>query len=366
MAISDFFDTVYTSGIEVSDSREIVVADNTFRFYTYGVQVANGSSHVLIEDNEFTYCQNGIFTWEPDPAITDSTIRGNTFRQSFNNGMMVRETPTGVLVEGNDLAYSGTSHITLLNGGTRCTIRGNVAQFGGYYTETMEFPGSTAISVHTSHEGNVVENNFAAYHVDPTTYDGNGYTADLMRDGAGVTFRNNIAYRNMGSGIRTIESPNCVLLHNTLVENGHLQVDPRVGAGISLARDEDVGHVIANNLLIDNLTAGIKSSFTIEAQARIDYNLYATADGTPYLWDSDLFGKRSYQTLEAIRSATGWEAHGVDGDPRFVDRDGLDFRLLASSPAVDAARTLSFIPLDYDGDSRPKGDESDIGALESH
>ena len=366
MGMWDFFTTAFTNAIEISDSSHVTIRRNAMRFYTYGVQVKDRSTDVLIEDNRISYSMEGIFTWQESPSISDSVIRGNTFRQIFNNGMMIRESPTGVLVERNDLLYSGTTHIALLNGAVDNTVRGNVARHGGFYTETMEFPGSTAFVVHTSGGGNVVEGNFAAFHVDRTSYDGNGYIADLMRDGAGVTFRNNIAYRNMGSGIRTIESPNCLILNNTLVENGYRQPDRRVGAGISLARAEDVNHILVNNILVDNLTGGIKSSHTLASQWLVDHNLYRSANGAPYIWDGDLVGDRAYFTLQEVRANTGWEPAGVDGDPRFVDPALQNFRLLASSPAVDAGRATPIVPDDFDGVLRPRGEGYDVGAFESH
>jgi len=51
-----------------------------------------------------------------------------------------------------------------------------------------------------------------------------------------------------------------------------------------------------------------------------------------YVW-----GSTSYKSLSAFRSATGQETHGIQADPRWVDRAGGDFQLLAGSPAIDSA-----------------------------
>ena len=50
--------------------------------------------------------------------------------------------------------------------------------------------------------------------------------------------------------------------------------------------------------------------------------------------------------------------------PLFVNAAADDFRLQAGSPAVDAGRTLTSIPLDYSGMARPQGAGFDIGAYE--
>ena len=57
----------------------------------------------------------------------------------------------------------------------------------------------------------------------------------------------------------------------------------------------------------------------------------------------------------------------VEGEPRFVDLAGSDFRLAAGSPAIDAATLGSpqlDVNVDFTGASRPIGAAKDIGAFE--
>ena len=50
-------------------------------------------------------------------------------------------------------------------------------------------------------------------------------------------------------------------------------------------------------------------------------------------------------------------------NPNFVNADS-DFHLQAGSPAVDTGVTVSGVPTDYDGVSRPQGNAFDMGAYE--
>ena len=60
------------------------------------------------------------------------------------------------------------------------------------------------------------------------------------------------------------------------------------------------------------------------------------------------------------------EDHNLMGvDPLFVDAAAYDFHLLPASPAIDAGVTLTEVPHDFEGVSRPQGAGYDIGAYES-
>jgi hypothetical protein len=54
----------------------------------------------------------------------------------------------------------------------------------------------------------------------------------------------------------------------------------------------------------------------------------------------------------------------ADVDPKFVNAGAADFRLQSSSPAVNKGVTLSEVPKDYAGVSRPQGGSHDIGGYE--
>ncbi len=365
MGIKDELQAVYSNAIDIKSSENITVKYNFIQRYAFGIQVRDNSSNITIEHNDISYCFEGIFTWQPAPSISDSVIRKNRLRQIFNNAIMVREFANNVLIENNTIHYSGTSHITVIADSTNITIRNNLARFGGYYTETMTFPGSSAINIHTSGPGNVVEGNWATDQVDLTGIDGNGFIADLMRDGASIVFRNNIALRNYGSGLRTTISPNTQILNNTFVDNGFGAGTTTNGGGIQLARDQDTDNTIQNNIFVNNNPAGIKSYRLLDDQALIDNNLYYSVDGAPLIWDGFNADERAFYTIDQIISDSGWEANGVNGSPQFVNLTAQNFHLSAtSSLAIDMGASNNMVKQDLDGNNRPVGNSYDIGAYE--
>jgi hypothetical protein len=228
----------------------------------------------------------------------------------------------------------------------------------------MKYPGSSAISVHSSGTGNIVEGNLATEQVDTTGGDGNGIIVDLMNDGAGVVVRNNIAYRNVGAGLNTTSSPNCVIANNAFVENGFGASQDRRGAGIKLSRDDDLRQTIINNIFCDNRIAGILTDNTLDRQTLLDHNLYYSAANKSFVWDSDEPAERQYGTVAEIWKHTHWERHAVSGNPRFVDPEQLDFRLLPSSPAVDAGMETKHVLMDFNAVKRPLGAGYEIGPWE--
>ena len=382
MSMFDYFTTDYPNGIDVKNSHHVTIRNCRFEHYCFGIQVRNQCSNILLEENCFEYCLDGIFTWLEAPSMTDSIIRNNTFRQCFNTGMQVRENAQNVLIEGNDLQYIGVNAITVISGCSDSTVRGNNAEYGGYYTETVRYPGSSAINVHSSRGGIVVEQNYAAFQIDWTYLDGNGYMADLMLDSHGVLFRNNISYRNMGSGVRTVDSPNCVILNNTFVQDGWMNPKIRNAVGVYLAFESDINQTIINNIFYGHRGAGIKSQSNIDQQVMVDHNLYHmprpfpsailtnVCNGGPFvgspplIWDGYQFGEDVYRTLAEVRQHTPWEDHGVHCDP-FFRGPVPNFRLLPWSTAIDVGMTLPLVPNDYDGNSRPQGNGYDIGAFEN-
>jgi parallel beta-helix repeat protein len=325
--------------------------------------VRDQSRDITIEQNVIFHCFSAIYTWRPKPAMTNSIIRKNHTYQNFNTAIDVREDSSNNIVEENVIEYSGITHISFMGGVTNSTIRSNIAQYGGYYSETMTFPGSSAISMHTSRVGNIVEGNLASYQIDLTGVDGNGFIADIM-EGHRVIFRNNIAYRNMGAGINFTRSPNCIIANNSLIENGYQQIiSPDHGAGIKLSRGQDTGQTIVNNIFYNNRVSGISAYRLIADQKKIDNNFYSVQNGSALIKD----GSNSiYSSLTEVRKNTSWEQHGQQGEPDFVDTKNRNFHLKASSPAIDSGVMLSEVTDDYNRNPRPRGKKHDIGAFEFH
>ena len=353
----------YDTGVDLRSGSQIAITNCFFAGYWAGIQ-CKGCSHISIERNEIRECVNGIYTWQPAPALNDSRISHNSFEQNFEHAIDIREGSRNVLVSSNVLRYSGISHITLINGVEQSTIRSNRAISGGFYSETMAYPGSSAINVHTSGKGIVVEQNLAAFQVDPTKVDGNGFIIDLMLNGHGVLLRNNIAFRNEGAGLNTTISPNCQIFNNAFIENGFGATSPRRGAGIKLSRDQDIGQTIVNNMFVNNASTGILAYKLMGKQKVVDHNLYfSTANVQKHLiWDGYDVGERQYNTLDEVRKQLQLETNGKVGAPKFVNLENLNFMLLPESAAIDAGKQVNSVATDFSG--RDRSPPFDIGPLE--
>ncbi len=300
----------YKVAIDVERCQNVRIIANTIDGYWAGIQCRD-VDRADIRENRISHCVNGIFTWEPRPALRNSRIGGNIISQCLDNGIDLRCDSFNVLIDWNRVTFSGRSHIALLDGTGHCIVRSNTVVNGGFYSETMEFPGSSAINLNGFQDGNVVEFNFVANQIDLTEVDGNGIILDLAKTSASTIVRGNICMANMGSGLNTTASPNAVIVGNLFCKNGVRGREPRNGAGIKLSRDQDLGHSIKYNMIAWNRTAGILSYHTLQSQRRVDHNCYISQKSVPLAWDGYEGTERAYFELFEVRAATGWETQGL-------------------------------------------------------
>ena len=153
-----------------------------------------------------------------------------------------------------------------------------------------------------------------------------------------ATLQNNAIYDNeatmVGGGVSNHGS--ALLQHNTIYSNTGMLL----GGGIrAKAGTMDV----RNTLVISNQGGGILVSGGSYAFA---YN--------------DFYGNTPWNYQGAITGATD-----ISADPGFVDPVAGDFHLTLTSAAVNAADPASTLAFDFDGEGRPQGTRSDIGADES-
>ena len=302
-------DLGFTSGFDVLSSDHLTLSNNVVTGFWSGIQ-CRAASNIRITANRILHCVNGIFTFAPEPALSDSTIARNIISQSLDTGIFVRRGSSNVRVLGNRVSFSGINHISLAEGCTDCIVSRNRASRGGFYSETMQFPGSSAISLNDCDSGNVVSFNIAVGQVDLTGIDGNGMILDFMKEDASTTVTWNFSALNMGSGLNLTASPGSRIHWNTFIRNGHLSTARRTGAGLKLSRQQDVDNRITRNLFHLNSEAGIISSNTLQLQQLVDFNCYVTRFPVPLAWDAFNDGQASYETLQELQTETGWEMHG--------------------------------------------------------
>lgn len=119
-----------------------------------------------------------------------------------------------------------------------------------------------------------------------------------------------------------------------------------------------------NSMIKNNIIACYKPSVVLPRIDGVptppqnwDYNLY-------YAPNSNLFFNNNINTF-AQWQAAGYDVHGRYGDPQFLDRLNRNFKVQATSPAVNNGFALG-TPYNYDkeGILRPQGAAWDIGAYE--
>jgi parallel beta-helix repeat protein len=209
-----------------------------------------------------------------------------------------------------------------------------------------------------------------------TISDGNGIIIDdntnTQRGASGVAYTgrtlvaNNLVYGNGGSGIHTFRSSFVDIFHNTAYNNNQ---SPELNYGqiYAGARSTDVN--IANNvwwaqankrvtLVAESNSTGIAYRHNLvfgDGNNNVN-NSGAAVSGTVDVSDTS--------TTNLVRSGNAWGAPGFLNPS--LAASVADFRLAASSPAVDSTTyTANGVPKrDLDGVPRPLGASLDRGALE--
>lgn len=357
----------WTEGISINNSSHITVENCTISLHTIGIGMNNDSDQLLIEENTVHHCRDGIWSWRDGGythSVSNSTIRYNHVSQHLDGGITAKYNAYNVVIEHNTSEYNGRQHYGIqADGSSDCTIRYNIGTGAGYYSETMRYPGSSGINVHTAGSGNVVDGNWISMQRDSSLYDGNGVIVDYTPDG--VLIQNNVLYRNMGSGITSTHSGNNIIVNNTCIENGYQTPDARNGAGVRLSQSDDVDNTILNNIFAHNKSCGIYDEH-LDQQAEIDYNLYVPLDGNPIVW-VEWDASVQYFTVAELQAATVFGDHSLESENInwvFQDAEEQDFHLCAGSPAIDKGTATLAPTQDGEENSRPFFSGFDIGAYE--
>jgi len=164
---------------------------------------------------------------------------------------------------------------------------------------------------------------------------------------------NNVVYWNRVQGIALwgehrkrpeVTMRGVEIVNNTVVLNG--TSGTWGSGGIQSFNVKAEGLLIRNNIVSDNkLFTIVVGDPMSPAQAVVECNL-----------------------IHGFRGASGYsETRGtrsVEGSPRFVDAEKIDFHLTLTSPAVDAGSPEEAAALDFDMIRRPQGNGVDLGAFE--
>jgi len=293
----------YGSAVKITASSSVTVASSTIRNNrTFGI-VIDRSSRITIDGNRITGNADGIEERGAGNGvvISNNRIYGNVKAVDSGRGaegINFYKSTGAITVVGNLLWDNGT-HFEIY-GASNLTITGNVTWNG----QIME----------TGTDGRVCHNN---------------------------RFVRNVGYR--GSGFRGTRTNGMILrcASNMLVAQNTLDGFDQFGFDIvDGATGVPYGGSIAGLRVLNNIVVGGRA-FSIDSalptSVQIDYNLVNNVGSTAVYGNHLAYvaGKGQFDTLSSFVAATGYETHGVFGDPRFVNRSGRDYRLAGGSPAIN-------------------------------
>jgi parallel beta-helix repeat protein len=276
-------------------------------------------------------------------TISNLTLDGTNLG-AVTNGVLISSGGSGV---SQDITVSGCTIINAKAAGVRisgtgtdgnsiinCIVNNNGGSSDGGIT--CDGPNNTVTGCTISSQAYGILLSTGSINADTNTINANTIH-DCTKNGINVTsgtgslISNNVIYSCTNEGIIVTSATGTLVYNNTLYNNNtsHLGV-----AGLAFT-NAGSGAVAKNNILYSD---GVKD-YSDAASTTSDYNL--TGDAT----------------------ATG--AHSLPStNPSFVNAAGANFELNAGSPAINAGVTLSAVPKDFLGMTRPQGTSYCIGAYE--
>ncbi len=305
-----------------------------------------GASYVVIDG----FVVNGR-TRTGVRAVTASHVTVRNCKLGFNGRWGIL---TGFvddfLAEGNEAHHSQAEHgIYVSNSCDRPIVRRNVVHdnhANGLHFNGDESLGGDGLIQDALVEGNVIYGNGAG-----------GGSGINMDGGTGGTIRNNLLYDNHASGISLYRIDASAGASNNLVVNNTI-VNAADGRWCVNIRDGSTGNVVRNNILYN--FHSFRGAIAVDSASLpgfvSDYN--GVVDRMSDDGGDTVIGLAAWQGL-------GYDAHSFIATPaQHFLVPGSDFRLLATSPAIDAGTATGAPADDLEGNPRPVGAAVDLGAYE--
>ncbi len=174
---------------------------------------------------------------------------------------------------------------------------------------------------------------------------------------------------NLAYGIHAYSSSGGV--NNNIIRNNKVYNNGSFGIILSAGYN----NLAYNNILWGNgkrtLTGGIFASYAGVSGSKIynntiygntGYCIWIKTDGSAKAINNICWQNSYNSILDDTGTAT--ISRNLFTNPYFVNPLGLNFSVLAKSPAINAGTTLSEVPNDFNGLSRPQGSAYDAGAFE--
>lgn len=347
-----------TSGVDLS-SADYVRADGfditnpTAEAYAVTVQAYSSTAHghgVQIANN-YIHDGGGHAVWACN--VTDLLIENNEMYNNYHDGIIVTgasRNNQNVTIRGNYIHHNGQDGIH--PEGNNFLIENN--RIDDQYSTAQHQDG---LEIYGPINGMVIRNNIISDTTQNIYVSAENYAGSYIRNveilGNLVFARNN---PNLGKGIfvvgNTADVTNIRVEGNTFA---YVAMNPFTDAYASSSSCYISGLTVRNNIFyMCDMSLGLTNPATI------DYNIHYY----PSYFDIVNNGGTYYTSLTALSSATGFETHGLQVDPLFVNAAARDFHLTSSSPAINKGITVVDLTVDPDGNPRPLGGTYDIGAYE--
>ncbi len=326
-----------------------------------GIRIDGGSSRVRIEGNLLRENRSyGVSIVDSsDVTVHANEITGNA------EGVYVHRAGSGVIVSDNDIHHQ--DRMVVATAGIGGDDHGGVGiafvrTTGPLLAVGNRIWGNRAVSPDYGFDGGAFEI-YAASNVTVTenvVWD-NRNVIETGSDGAAC--RGNRFTRNVGYGAATLDvskglvlrcAEEMLIANNTFHRLDQFVFDIQSGGNFATSVS---GLRVLNNVAVMGSGKVYGIAAGLAAHVTVDYNLvYHDSGGVIGSYAPN----GSTTSFETFRAWTGFDRHGLNADPRFVDASIMDFRLAPTSPAVDGALAIPGVTTPVTGAA------PDIGRHESH
>jgi parallel beta-helix repeat protein len=313
--------SLWGSGVRVETSQNVLVEGNDIREnHSFGIKVKD-ATNVTIRDNEITKNDTGI---ELSGAVGGTLVVDNDIHHNDRmvtssrggNGIVFTKTTGRITATGNRLWGNRARHLT----------------DAGYDGGAFEVYAASDLVIRS----NLLWDNNNAME---TGTDGTAPCSRIEFTRNTVLGLGTVAGETTGMILRCADSS--TIAHNVFdgVDDYAFYLSNSGGYAGSI-----VGLRIANNIVVRARAYSLGSG--IPAGLLIDYNLVFPGGSQATYSDRVAYvsGRGNTTSLAEFRSWTGYEVHGLQADPLFVDRAAGNYRLQVTSPAVDAGMAVTSEP----------------------
>src|SRR5262245_33206628 len=282
-------------------------------------------------------------------------------RRSYGFNMFSK---SWVTIDGFEVTHSESRAIYVQNGCTDIVVRRNHVTFANSYGIQTTDGQRIAIDQNVVSDGNfhgiglspgagdcTVSNNESYRNADPAVRRANGIHVDGATHN---TFYGNRLHDNQDSGLQfSSGADGCISFNNRSWNNGDHGFDHFNSAGVSHTNDVAYGnHMdgfsiegnspncrVYNSISVDNGQTTARFDLWVNDSSSVgfasDYNV---------IWNSSplqpiKFITTVYSTMAVYQNAAHQDLQSIQANPGFVNAAAGDFRVVAGSPAIDAANS---------------------------